>query len=603
MDTVDQFSDTSLHMKKASKSLAAPAGLKYAHPKVMLIDCSAEMARYLTNLGYNVTVGSFGKQYKVPKDGGWRPALSIGVSLQGLTEQEIVIIDLRTTPIGTAPPIESVGVRENELWIQCTSGTIDPRPRIMSAYHEYFDRILDHGGQFIIFASSRSSEEFAPGRIRYPGDLEFSGEAFRIDNWAFLSTLDAERFTIQFDHGTEMRAADENLLTLLLSRSIAGASFNCKFSPRYTTQDQAWLPLLRSKFHETVAGLLLFEKSRGGVLLLPDLSDEPTIVAALLKNILPNINASLFPGIEGASWVHRARYELPSVLSLTSEIAEVKQSAAKKVKELTAKIAAEREQYRDSYTLLRGTGRELVEAVIRTLRQLGFEQVVDVDFSESDTPGGKREDIQIADRSPVLIVDVKGVHGHPEDAESTQSEKHATMRMREWQRTDVQPLTIINHQRHLPPGDRDQQAYRTEIVGNALHTQLGLMTTWDLWKIARNAERLAWPKLATMDIFYQTGRIDVVPSHYKVIGCIVEVWKIAFGVVSDRDVAIGMTLSVEVGDSFEEFEVVSLRVENKEVVVAPAGSNCGVGFAEATTKLRGGERVFVVQSVAKALSS
>jgi hypothetical protein len=233
------------------------------------------------------------------------------------------------------------------------------------------------------------------------------------------------------------------------------------------------------------------------------------------------------------------------------------------------------------------------------MSSFGFKKIVDVDVEEKDAPGGPREDLRIHDRSPVLVIDIKGVQGHPEDAESTQSQKHALMRLREWreQGTDVQPLTIINSQRHLPPDERDLRAFRQEIIKNAEETHLGLMTSWDLWTIARNAERLKWPNEAVQSIFYKTGRIDPIPDHYKELGTVVEAWEHSFGLHPQKTFKIGDRLAVEDGDSFEEFEVTSMRVDNNVVQEAATGSNCGVGFPNASKRFGKGSRVFAISSL------
>lgn len=69
----------------------------------------------------------------------------------------------------------------------------------------------------------------------------------------------------------------------------------------------------------------------------------------------------------------------------------------------------------------------------------------------------KREDLRIYDDSPILLVEIKGISGFPRDAAALQVAKYLAPRMREWQRTDIQGLSIINHQRNLPGLDRDNK--------------------------------------------------------------------------------------------------------------------------------------------------
>lgn len=454
---------------------------------------------------------------------------------------------------------------------------------------------MAHGGQIVVFGVARDAVNYSRGRLRFRGDLEVISDPFELDNWSFLSIFDEDVLGITFDRGSEMSPINTELrLSSLLSRHLPGSTFSCIIGPKHPRDQANWYGLLKSKYGATAAGLSYDEESRGGVLILPDMGDKAAVACALVAETLPALNPDLFPEFEGSRWVHRPEYELPRVLELDAEMRDVKAKADKTIEEINRAIVAERDQNQDWYTLLRGTGRELVEAVIRTLAKLGFEKIVDVDIEEKEPSGGPRKDIQIHDRSPVLVIDVKGVQGHPEDGEATQSEKHALMRVHEWNRADVKALTIINHQRNLPPYERDQQAYRKEIVNNAIRTRLGLMTTWDLWKICRNAQKLAWPNAKVMDIFYQVGRVDPIPGHYVSVGDVVTAWSHVFGVIPRCEIKVGARLAVEVGDTFEEFLVASLHVDNADVKSAQPGSNCGVALSDAAKKVREGARVFLV---------
>ena len=79
---------------------------------------------------------------------------------------------------------------------------------------------------------------------------------------------------------------------------------------------------------------------------------------------------------------------------------------------------------------------------------------------------------------------------------------------------DVKPLTIVNHQRNLPPHDRNPNPYREEIIGNAKQTRLGLMTTWDIFRLLRNKERLGWSNEANAHFLWD-GADRAGPEHVR----------------------------------------------------------------------------------------
>jgi hypothetical protein len=65
--------------------------------------------------------------------------------LPGITEHEIVFADL------TAPrPSEQLELAESPvgtvLWQQMRTGILEPRPKLMWAARQYFERVHQHGG-------------------------------------------------------------------------------------------------------------------------------------------------------------------------------------------------------------------------------------------------------------------------------------------------------------------------------------------------------------------------------------------------------------------------------------------------------------------------
>ena len=361
-------------------------------------------------------------------------------------------------------------------------------------------------------------------------------------------------------------------------------------------QEEHWIPLARNKFGDCVAGLLVRDNPQTCLIMLPQMPEIHSILEDLVGNWCVQLRPKLFPFHQGSSWLHTPRYELPQVTHLYHDIERTKEEAETQVAKLQEQIKEIRAENDDWYTLLNGTGDELVGAVIRSLAKLGFKEVVDVD-AQARAEGNDRnlrEDIQIRDRSPVLVVDVKGITGCPEDAEATQSEKHALMRSKEFQ-GDVKPLTIINPERNLPPHDRNPNPYREEIIGNAIQTGLGLMTTWDVFRLLRNKEGLGWTNDVVTQVFYRTGRIEPVPAHYIEIGNIVHVWKNAFGVVPNQPIEVGNRLAVETGDLYEELIAESLQVDDTAVDEAPAESNCGVACESASSRFKNGMRVFLIR--------
>ncbi len=569
---------------------------KYAKPKIMLIDMPPACDRVLRDAGYNVSVGTFGTPRRVKRcdDLFWVSGSS--ASLPNCEEQEIIIANTSRPDPSDVQPGEGPGEGVEAFWEHGNRGVADPRPLAMHFVRSAFDKVQEHGGIFIVFVSERYEIKYLYGASSH-GVIDERRE-LDLTNWWFLSDLWS--FNVASARGTEISLEPRaKQLSELLARGSANAHYSCTMSPSYR-HDEHWLPLARNKYGEHVGGLLVYGDPKRYLMVLPQMPEVDKIILELVEDWCANWKPALFPELMGARWVHRREYEIPRVNELVDEIERVEREAKERTETLDSKIREERERNKYWYALLNGTGNELVKAVIHVLEQLGFGKVIDVDkeAKEKGTDETLREDIQIHDLSPVLIVDVKGVSRHPNDDDCRQAEKHATMRMKEWDRTDVRPLTIINYQRHLPPHDRDRNPFRSEIIGYAEETQLGLMTTWDLFKLKRNADNLGWSPDVVKPIFHRTGHIDPVPAHYTGVGKVVRVWQMAFGIIPNQTITTSSRIAIEVGDLFEEIKVQSLQVADKDVEEAPPRSNCGIGYDEASARLRKGMRVFLVGHLA-----
>ena len=101
--------------------------------------------------------------------------------------------------------------------------------------------------------------------------------------------------------------------------------------------------------------------------------------------------------------------------------------------------------------------------------------------------------MQIHDGEIKLIVEIKGINGFPSDEDILAVQKYVPLRMREWDYTQIQGLTIINHQKHIPPLNRDNDLpFRKEMLEVTEEQNIGLLTTWDLHRLVRSFIHNEW---------------------------------------------------------------------------------------------------------------
>jgi hypothetical protein len=565
------------------------ANPKFPRPKALAIDLAEEVVRQLVDAGFNVNPGTFGRGFKVPESAAYY-LVHDRARLPNHTEQEIVIADLRLQLDDVAPPEISLIEGERGTFARRNLGLIDPRPVGMVHRRADFDRIYEHGGCFVLFAAPRFSNDLRWARQGRHG--LYDDQSLDWDNWSFLTRLGSVQVTQ--DRGTELVEPSSGGESFF-SPHLGTASFLCTLGIDPYHRDE-WILIATNKFEQPVAAALAPQEdsNEGWIFLLPEVEDRGDLLLALLQSVIPTLCPELFPHFEGDQWTRRREYELSEVVPLKGAIERALEEARAKTAELEELIKEKRRQHGFQHDLLTKQGDELVVAVNIALESIGFADVRDID--EEGEAAQKREDLQIHDGSPTLLVEVKGLSGVPKESESMQVLKYVLPRIREWGRTDVQGLSIINHQKNLPGLSReDEHVFQDDVITNA-EEEFGLMTTWDLYRLIRNAGRLGWKGAELRPLFYNRGRIRPIPTSYEHVGTVEDFWEKA-GALSIRlaaSIAVGDILAFEGKVDIHEEEVTSLQLDDEAVERAESGVLAGVATHLPKEQARPGSRVFRV---------
>ncbi len=520
----------------------------------------------------------------------------------GLSEADMVIVDLASGGlVDELPELDPPAPGVKVMWSSMRNGEVDPRPYGMHNAVRYVDRMVEHGGVLIAIAAARFREPYVLAeRQPYGGGIGYTEDA-ALDNWCVSSRLTS--FSVEPDHGREISPTD-TAIQLGLGPSIWSGRFTCTFEPHYSDANE-WIPLAYNKYGKDVAGILAprTETPEGWVVLLPRLDRLDEIVVDLVQSFLPRVASQIFSAGDDSAWTDDPAYEHHDVRALREGAARIRKEAEAEALAVEAKMRDAQEAQAHLHVLVTGTGDTLVEAVITALRELGFPRVVDVDAeraaSEEDAP--MREDLHIfLDGHHIVLGEVKGIDGMPKEANALQVSKYIAPRMRELKRTDLRGLSIVNHQRHLPPLQRSHdEVFQKDVLTNAEQQGITLLTGWELFRLARNAARHRWPFETMRELFYVDGRPDIVPANYRSMGTVDKVWPKAgaFAVVLADAVRVGDRIAIEGPVDFEELTVESIQLEDTTVDRGESGQRIGLKAAGDVEGLKEGMRTFVVEPV------
>lgn len=564
--------------------------MKYTKPLITLMDCNPAIAQKLVDAGYNVLSGSFGTPYTAPQNTNIVNAYRNNHLSQNYAESDIVIIDLTDkNPLSEIEEKQIFGANNRSIQVKVYSGIADSRPLIMYNSSYNFNRIFNNGGIFIIFSNPKINT-----------DYYFDGVSLEsFSNYAFLSDLESQRFDALPDKGNNINLNDEITFAPLMKKYLEKSSFSAVLDTRGFTKTAI---LASNKFGQSISEAILPEEENQGVIFLfPHFNDKTGFIHELIESYLPDIKPELFPDHEGKHWIEEDIYQPLHVVELKNEIKQIEEKAKKDVEALSERIDAEKKQKEYLSTLLTGNSNALERAVEQSLRVIGFKDVLNCDEDLKNRGITIRdEDLHIRDGSPLILVEIKGVTGTSTQEDALQVSNYIPSRMKELSRLDVRGLSIINHQRNIPLSKREKNPFTENVLTSAVKREIGLLTTWNLYRLVRSYIELGWTHEVVRDLFYKDGFIDAFPSHYELIG-VVEGFMERHSVVGIRiqssQLCLGDRIAFEFDIHFREQVVESLQHENVAIEKSEIGQRVAVKTTFTKHELKDNMRVFRVNSL------
>jgi len=180
----------------------------------------------------------------------------------------------------------------------------------------------------------------------------------------------------------------------------------------------------------------------------------------------------------------------------------------------------------------------------------------------------KEEDLQIETDKGLIVIEVKGIGGTSKDSECSQIQKNKYRRIKERGTFDVFGLYLVNHQRHLPPLERQFPPFTKEQIKDSINDERGLLTTWQLFQLYFDVENGIISKEDARQAFYNFGFIIFKPSNLLKISPVKETYQKGFVsilTISNVNLKIGDELFVEKDNRFGKCKILEIRVNDESV--------------------------------------
>lgn len=404
--------------------------------KILAVGLNESVSDDLVEAGYAVQALELGRPFTFEPSATLTTLPAVPEFPLDYKEHDIVIVDLirDSISIDSIPPFSNPAKGIKAWWTSKHNGRANPSLLRGLAARDGFDRILVEGGIFVIFLGTPETQEFIRGAVEYRGvEAEQKITCHSMD---FLQVFDhSANINFSSDAGMSIALAPdvspEGVIGKALKPYLKDARFRCVVSKKYSNVEKEWVPILENKFGAAVGALM--GHGKGTILLLPDFQDKSAVLKDLLRDVLPEMAPKIFPNLSGSSWVKNKIYEPSDIIQLSADIEAIREKAARDIEILEKKIEARRDEVSIQFDLARETGDNLVNAVKAALTVLGFKKIVDADdeLRDSGILGQNREDLQVLDCDPALIVEIKGIRGFPSDDDALAVQKYVVLRMKE----------------------------------------------------------------------------------------------------------------------------------------------------------------------------
>lgn len=548
-------------------------------PRICCIDIDDKVINQLTSSGFNIFSGNLGSKIKVPntsRHDSYQLLLDFNFPAN-IHEYDIFIIDLDNG--------KTIDYKKEDHTITNHTGKFafsflstypetifDPRPIISEILKSKINQIGKRPHIIITFTTGSYIIEYEPVKITEGYASKQGIEKYNIYSYADNLPLNEPKY------GKEMTVCDmridlKNLLELNLKKTTYNQTFyhptvrdNEKIIP-----DPNYQPLIKNS-NEDIVSIVEF-KGNSFMFYFPQIESKGDFINTFLTNIAPDILPELFPFSTTFDWKKNEEYWLPNHQKILNEKKSLEKDFEEKIKLKNNEVDQNLKHYSFLHEIITETGDNLVDALIKYLKWLGFKIVIKVD-EEVVSTNVLEEDIQVELENGLLIIECKGINGTSTDSDCSQISKIKHRRCKERNRFDVFALYIVNHQRYLPPLNRQNPPFSNNQIQDAVNDERGLLTTWQLFNLYSEIENGILSKESARNILLGFGFIEFRPKNLILIDEPTEIFKngeVCIINITGIELKISEEILVEKNGKFHKANIVGIQLNDQPVQTAKTG--------------------------------
>ena len=535
-------------------------------PPLCCIDLDNKTIDTLQESSYQVTKGSLGPKLMIKRNLSYDSRLQIffkSTIPKNIHEFNVVIVDLNNITYKRSDDSSYLRSEQaddsSEYFVSSEPANIfDVRPisasYLNSSLHDNSPRII------IAFTSPK-----------YEVNYNFFSSKKRRHNNSILQNYPLIPSCYLFDEkeGNKVSIPIGNEFSkLIFNKYLKKLHYNQTFKTYGDEKDQFYIQsLLINKTKDNVS--VMMKNNSSFVFFVPQLKEKGAFILNFLTNVAPIVIPDLFPNTTNNHWKKDVAYFLPNHLDFLNKKIALQAEYDKSLEGVAEEINKNNDTFSFLTDMLTESGDELVQAVIKFFKWLEFPNVLDADKHKEGEEN--EEDIVINLDKSKLLIECKGIGGTSKDSECSQIDKIVLRRIRETDPKNIFGLYIVNHQKHLPPLNRDNPPFKPKQIKDAKYNKRGMITTWQLFNLFFNIENNLITKKEARDELLEDGLIKFKYTNLISIGKVPKTYKkndVYSTTLNGTIISKGDTLFYQVGYKHQKCIIESMQQDHTDVTSA-----------------------------------